>query len=182
MRFPMTTDGWVKFTTLMTLVLVVFVLPNVALATNRAPIPEGVTVITHAAQGFLLLVLLWTVLAAPRAVRLTPKAVLVERLALPDFEIPWSEVTGVQEAPSIELRGQVRRVAGNGGLMGFTGLYSVTGVGTVRCFATRLHRPTVLLSRREGRPVLLGVDEPHRLLEALRRRPLARQGGRPGRA
>ncbi len=180
MRFPMTTDGWVKGTTLFTLVAIAASWPAMLLAVDQPATPKGIHLFVGLTLGAVGLLLVGTVLAAPRAVRLTANALIVERLVLPDFELAWSEVTGVQEAPALELMGQVRRVAGNSGLMGFTGLYSVAGVGTVRCFATRLHRPTVLVSRRGRRPLLLGVDEPHRLLEVLRRRPLTRSARRLG--
>lgn len=76
---------------------------------------------------------------------------------------------GVEPGPSISLWGKVRRVAGNGGLMGFSGFFHVSGVGMVRLWATRLGVPTVLVRRAHGRPVLLGVDDPAGLERALRR-------------
>lgn len=55
--------------------------------------------------------------------------------------------------------------------MGFTGLFHVSDVGLVRCWATRLGVPTVLVRRGRERPLLLGVDDPAGLLQALRRAP-----------
>ncbi len=170
MRFAMTTDGWVKGTTVGTVVLLGVTFPLVSMAVAHPGVPWGVTIFSRASVAVVGLVLLWTMLGAPRAVKVTTPALVIERLVLPDVELPWTSIAEVREAPPIELRGEVRRVAGNGGFFGFTGLYAVSGVGTVRCWATRLHRPTVLVSRHGERPVLLGVDDPHGLLEAIHRR------------
>ena len=113
--------------------------------------------------------MLFVVAIAPRAVRITTNKLTVERLFWPDFELPLREVVGVEEGPAISLMGKVRRIAGTGGLMGFTGLYHVSDVGLVRLWATRLGVPTVLVRRAHARPLLLGVDDPSALLTTLRR-------------
>lgn len=111
-----------------------------------------------------------TALLAPRAVSLDERGLAIERLAWPAFSVRWDEVTRVEHGPPIEMFGKVRRVAGNGGLMGFTGLYRVDGVGMVRLWATRLGRPTVVVHRASGLPLVLGVDAPDALLAAVQRR------------
>jgi hypothetical protein len=50
-----------------------------------------------------------------------------------------------------------------------TGLFHVVDVGLVRCWATRLGEKTVVVRRADERPLLLGVDDPAGLLQALRR-------------
>ena len=169
MRFPMTLGGITRVITFGTLLMLVVMIPmQFFVVLRHVPLPE----LKFIALGVLMLVtavLVFTVLVAPRAVRVTANKVSVERLFWPDFQVPLREVTSVEEGPVITLMGKVRRVAGNGGLMGFTGFFHVAEVGLVRCWATRLGRPTVLVRRGSQKPLLLGVDDPAGLLTALRR-------------
>lgn len=174
MQFPMTTSATVKGISVGTGVLVFVLLPLQLFAVTREVVPTEIK-----APSVLMLLLVGgvlgiTVLWAPRAVRVDAAHLAVERLGWPDFRVPLRDITRVEEGPAITVMGDVRRVAGNGGLLGFTGLYSVRGVGTVRCWATRLGRPTVVVHRVEGRPLLLGVDDGHALLAELRRRGVGR--------
>jgi hypothetical protein len=170
MRFPMTLGGITKVMTIGSLLILFVMLPfQYFVVLTNVPVPE----LKFAVLGTLALVggvLLVTVALAPRAVRVDSRRLVVERLFWPDFEVPLRQVTAVQPGPELTMmRGQVRRVAGNGGLMGFTGLYHVSEVGLVRCWATRLGLATVLVRRGDERPLLLGVDDPAGLLQALHR-------------
>ncbi|MBL8909982.1 MAG: hypothetical protein JNM17_04670 [Archangium sp.] len=169
-RFPMTTGLMVKLVTAMTLVITFVLLPvQSAVMWHFTPVGPwrwfllGVFALTFGALAF-------TFLLAPRAVRLSGGRLVVERWLWSDFAVPLRTLTSVEEGPQLKLiTGDVRRVAGNGGLMGFTGLFHVRNVGVVRCWATQLERPTVLVRRTEGRPLLLGVDDASALMNALRR-------------
>lgn len=169
MRFPMTLGGLTKVTTVSSLLLLGLMLPFQYFMVLRhlpgtpAKVMGGVLLLAVAGT------LLFTVALAPRAVRVDGHRLVVERLLWPDFVQPLRQVTGVEAGPEITLRGRVRRVAGNGGLMGFTGLFRVSEVGLVRCWATRMGVPTVLVYRGQERPLLLGVDDPAGLLRSLRR-------------
>lgn len=169
MRFPMTLGTFTRVTTIGTLTLIGLMLPfQYLMVLRHVPVPG----LRFAVLGVLVLVglmMLFTVAIAPRAVRVGPNRLSVERLFWPDFVLPLREVTGVEVGPVLSLFGKVRRLAGNGGLMGFTGLFHVAEVGLVRCWATRLGLPTVLVRRAGQRPLLLGVDDPAGLLAALRR-------------
>jgi hypothetical protein len=171
MRFPMTMDKWVKGTTALALAVLVVVLPLQMLFIWRLPAPEirpiflGVMVLTAVGLAF-------TMLIAPRAVRLSLDGVAVERWLWPDFRIGWEEIDAVDVGPPLKVfGGNVLRLAGNGGLMAYSGVFRVKEVGVVRCWATRLGVPTVVVRRTSGLPVLLGVDDPDGLLTALRHRP-----------
>ncbi|MBL8921107.1 MAG: hypothetical protein JNJ54_19750 [Myxococcaceae bacterium] len=130
------------------------------------PVALGSSVVGLGVPVALLVVLL----LAPRAVRLESDAVVVERLGWRDYRIPLADIASVEAGPLLKvLGGGVWRVAGNGGLMGFTGYFFVRGLGVVRCWATRLG-PTVLVRRKSERPALLGVDDGPALLDALARR------------
>ena len=174
MRFPMTLGGITRVITFGTLLILLVMLPlqffvvlaHVPVAALKVPV-AGVLVMVSGA-------LLFTIAVAPRAVKVSSSKLTIERLFWRDFEVPLRLVTGVEEGPVISMMGKVRRVVGNGGLMGFTGLYHVAEVGMVRCWATRLGVPTVLVRRGDERPLLLGVDDPAGLLQALRR--ATRQG------
>jgi hypothetical protein len=168
MRFPMTTDLTVKLVTALSFGVVAVTLPIPWLVAKAGHAPWPVAVGSAVVAWGVPLVLLGTVLLAPRAVRVEADAVVVERLAWSDYRIPLAEVAAVEPGPMLKaLSGEVLRVAGNGGLMGFTGYFRVRGLGVVRCWATRLRRPTVLLRRKTERPVLLGVDDGAALLRAL---------------
>jgi hypothetical protein len=166
-RFPMTTSRTVMALTGGTLLVVAF-----ALLVAFDVVPQSSTAVRPGLGAALVSVVVGlAILWAPRAVRLDDDVLAVERLAWADVRIPLADITSVEPGPALTtFGGDVWRVAGNGGVMGFTGLFHVRGVGAVRCWATQLGAPTVLVSRRSGRPVLLGVDDGRGLLEALRRR------------
>lgn len=169
MRFPMTLGGLAKVTTFGSMLVLLVLLPlQYFMVLPHIPVP-GVRWMGLGLISLVALTLLFTVAIAPRAVRVTGSKVAIERLFWPDYEVPLREVVGVEAGPPISIFGKVRRVAGNGGLMGFTGLFHVGDVGLVRLWATRLGVPTVLVRRAHGRPVLLGVDDPTGLERALRR-------------
>ncbi len=169
MRFPMTLGGLTKVMTFAALAGMSVVLPlQYFVVFRHIPLP-GMKLMM---LGVLLLStssMLFMVAIAPRAVRITANKLMVERLFWPDFELPLREVVGVEEGPPISLMGKVHRVAGNGGMMGFSGLFRVSDLGLVRVWATRMGVPTVLVRRAHDRPLLLGVDDPSALLMALRR-------------
>ena len=169
LRFPMTTGKLVKAISAFSVLLLAVILPvQLWVVFTRVPLLP-VKVLVAAALSLAVAALAITVMLAPRAVRLEGGHLVVERLWWSDFKVPVRSLLSAELGPKIELIGDVRRVAGNGGLMGFTGLYHVKNVGLVRCWATQLDTPTVLVRRREGRPLLLGVDHPMELVTALRR-------------
>ncbi len=168
MRFAMTTDGMVKAVTVMVVVLVPLMVGLPLSLPNGVPLAmRGVTLgATLLGVGALVVTMLW----APRAARVDDAGLVIERLAWPDLVVPWAEVTSAEPGPALRaFGGEVWRVVGNGGLMGFTGLYGVRGVGVVRCWATRLKTPTVLVRRAGERALLLGVDDPTGLRAAINR-------------
>lgn len=170
MRFSMTAGSAVKVITALTVVIVLVALPvPVVLATKLlAGAPGPVRWLSLLPVVVVPVALGLAVLWAPRAVRVEADALVIERLAWSPFRLPLSEVASVEPGPELKLlSGDVWRVAGNGGLMGFTGLFKVKGVGVVRCWATRLDSPTVVVRRKGARPVLLGVDDGAGLLAAL---------------
>lgn len=165
----MTLGGITKAITFGSLLALCVVFPiQYFVVLRNIPVP-AVKLLMMAVLSLGLASMLFVVAIAPRAVRVTGDKLKVERLFWPDFELPLREVVGVEEGPPLSIFGKVRRVAGNGGLMGFTGLFSVTGIGLVRLWATRLGVPTVLVRRAHARPLLLGVDDPSALLTTLRR-------------
>lgn len=170
MRFPMTLDGFTTSITAGSLGLVALLLPVQYLVASQQPHSTAFKVVLVLTLCAVALVLLFTVALAPRAVRISSGKLIIERLWWFDFMSPMKDVIGVEEGPPLSLFGKVWRVAGNGGLMGFTGLFHVSHVGVVRCWATRLGKPTVLVRRASGKPLLLGVDDADGLLRALRQK------------
>ncbi|MDP1919196.1 MAG: PH domain-containing protein [Myxococcales bacterium] len=171
MRFQMTTDGTVKWITALTgaVVLVTSLVPLALFSLPHVPAPVAwltflVTLGVPAILGF-------TVLLAPRGVRVEHDTLIVERLAWSDVRIPLADITSAEVGPQLALMGGgAWRFAGNGGLMGFTGFFKVRKTGEVaRCWSSRLGG-TVLLHRSDARPVLLGVDDGAGLLQALHER------------
>lgn len=169
MRFPMTLDRLTKVITVFSLLLVGLLLPVqyfVVLRDIPLPLMKWLVISVSSAVA---LAMLFTVAIAPRGVRISTGRIVIERLWWFDHVIPLREVVGVEEGPPLNVLGKVWRVAGNGGLMGFTGLFHVSKIGLVRCWATRLGVPTVLVRRAGAKPLLLGVDDPSGLLRALKR-------------
>lgn len=165
-RFPMTLGRLAQVVTGLVAVLLVALL-FVPLQQLPLPLMVSVPMVLGPVAVTLLLAILW----APRAVRLEQEDLLVERLFWPAFRIPLRDIELAEEGPVLRMvNGEAKRVAGNGGLMGFTGLFWVKSVGVARMWATRLGTPTVLLRRRSARPVVLGVDDSAALLDALRKR------------
>lgn len=171
MRFPMTTDRTVKLITALTFVVVVTtsVIPLVLFSTPH--VPHVVAWATLLATLGVPAILGFTVLLAPRGVRLENDTLVVERLAWSDVRIPLADITSAEVGPQLALMGGgAWRYAGNGGLLGFTGFFKVRSTGEVaRCWSSRLG-DTVLLHRKTERPVLLGVDNGAGLLQALHTR------------
>ncbi len=166
MRFPMTLGRAAKVVTsfVALLLLYLFAVPFILHGAARLPLLVGAVV-----PVLVLLTLGLTFLWAPRAVRLDADALVIERLAWFELRVPYSEIAHVSPGPSLGLLGNgVLRVAGNGGLMGFTGFFWVRDVGVVRLWATQLGTPTLLLRRHRGRPLVLGVDDNDGLSKALK--------------
>lgn len=166
MRFPMTLGRAAKVVTIFValVMLYLFALPFILHRAVQLPFFVGaiVPVLTMLTLG---LTFLW----APRAVRLDADALVIERLAWFDLRVPYSEIAQVSAGPTLGLAGSgVLRVAGNGGLMGFTGFFWVRDVGVVRMWATQLGSPTLLVRRSSGRPLVLGVDDTDGLAKALK--------------
>ena len=178
MRFPMTLSSLVKAITAFTFVLLAVVVPFQWWFIAHVPVPFIRTAMA-VGTAVSLLALVFVVLITPRAVRLDGAKLSIERLGWSDFVVPLRQVTRVEAGPALTLfSGDVRRVAGNGGMLGFTGFFHVKDVGLVRCWATRLETPTVLIHRTHERPVLLGVDDAPALLSALQARVGASPSGR----
>lgn len=168
MRFPMTVGTSVKWISFVALAVGVLTFPIPIFVAMQPSVPAPVAWLSALPSFIVPAVLLLTVLWSPKAVRLEADALVVERRGWSDLRIPLADVSAVAAGPELKAFGSgVIRIAGNGGLMGFTGLYRVSGIGLVRCWATRLGAPTVLLTRKTERPVLLGVDDGPALLQAL---------------
>lgn len=167
MRFPMTMGRAVAAVTALVVVMFVALL-FLPFGLQQARVPLFAVLIVPFALGVSLAL---TVLWAPRAVRLEGDALLVERLAWPAYRIPLHSIAFAEPGPELRFaQGAVRRVAGNGGLMGFTGWFWVDGVGLTRVWATQLGTPTLVLRRHGARPILLGVDDAPGLTAALKGR------------
>lgn len=163
--FPMTCDRFHFWTPVLVGPLVLIPV----FATRHLPMPMPVSLITTAALALVVLVLGVTTLMAPRGFRVSDGELVLERLAWPSFRIPLSDVVSFERGPQVKFSGGVRRLAGVGGWFWSGGLFSAKGIGKVRAWLTRLG-PTVVLRRREGLPILLGVDDVEGLLAALSQR------------
>lgn len=164
-RFRMTSDKFHLWTPLALLPLLAFPVLGSWIAAQQS----GLKVLWVAFGASLAVVgiLAITTLMTPTAVVLTPDALVLERLAWPSFRVPLSELTAVEEGPrSGVLRGEVGRLAGVGGWFWSGGLFRARGIGKVRAWMRRLG-PTVVVRRKEGLPLLFGLDDPEGLKRAL---------------
>jgi hypothetical protein len=161
--FPMTCDRFHFWTPLVIGPLMLIPI----LGSRHLPVPGSL--ISTGVLAFVVLMLGVTTLMAPRGFRVSYGELVLERLAWPSFRVPMSDVVSVERGPEVKRGSGVRRVAGVGGWFWSGGLFSARGIGNVRAWMTRLG-PTVVLRRREGLPILLGVDDVEGLLAALNQR------------
>lgn len=173
-RFAMTSDRFHLWTPIVLLPLLA--LPVIGTWSLAQRLAQPALWVGFGASVVVLIILAVATLMTPTAVVLAADALVVERLAWPSFRVPLSELTSVEAGPrSSVLRGEVGRVAGVGGWFWSGGLFRARGVGQVRAWMRRLG-PTVVVRRREGLPLLFGLDDPEGLKRALAAR-LARQAG-----
>jgi hypothetical protein len=161
--FAMTCDRWHFWTPV---VLTPFLL--IPLALPRL-MPQPVAGITAGAIALTWAVLVITTLMAPREVMVTFGELELVRLAWPSFRIPLHDVEVVERGPVIARGAGVVRLMGVGGWFWSGGLFRVRNLGNVRAWMTRLG-PTLVLRRKEGLPILLGVDDVPGLLATLGQR------------
>ncbi len=161
--FPMTRDRFHFWTPLWVGPMVV--LP--VLLSRQLPMP--VSLLATGVLGLTVAMLGVTTLMAPRGLRVSSSELVLERLAWPSFHLPMSQLVSVERGPDVKRGSGVIRLAGVGGWFWSGGLFRARGVGNVRAWLTRLG-PTVVLRRREGLPIVLGVDDVEGLLLQLGQR------------
>lgn len=103
-------------------------------------------------------------LYSPKGYSVNSSFIFVHRLA-GKFPISRQEIASVREIDPREMK-RAWRMAGNGGVFGYTGWYSSSNLGKMRWFVTRRDR-AVLVEMQSGRKYLLSPDEPQALLDAL---------------
>ena len=81
------------------------------------------------------------------------------------FIIPRTDIECVQVVSAEDL-GRIWRMAGNGGVFGYTGWFSSSKYGTMRWFATSREQG-VLLTLRSGKKYLLSPDDAKGFAKAL---------------
>ncbi len=113
---------------------------------------------------FMLVLTAACYLYSPKGYSVDSSFLFVHRLA-GTFKIPRAEILHIRQIDSKEL-GRVWRMAGNGGVFGYTGWFSSSKLGKMRWFVTRRDR-AVLVELQSGRKYLLSPDEPQALLDAL---------------
>lgn len=79
--------------------------------------------------------------------------------------IPFSEIEKVERLPKSEANRMIRAF-GNGGLFGYTGLFSHGTHGGMRLYATSANN-MVLLFLRNGKKIVISPNEPENFIEAL---------------
>lgn len=120
----------------------------------------------YALPGLILLcVLIGCWYYAPLGYEVTARELRVKRRA-GDWILPRSAIRSVKKLQQSEL-GPAWRMAGNGGVFGYTGYYSSSSIGRMRWFVTRRGN-YILIGREKGVSVLLSPDDPDALLTALR--------------
>jgi hypothetical protein len=164
MTFTMTMDRNHKSSTVAVVVLVVLlVLPGVILS---ALLPGAIT--RALVPVFLVAAIIPLVVAAmmaPRGVEVNGGSLRITRNAWRPMIIPIREIAAVEEGPTLFAMRSVR-LLGTGGFFGSYGLFWTRDVGRYRLYTTRCG-PSVLLRRRQGLPIVIGLDEPGLLRRAL---------------
>lgn len=82
-------------------------------------------------------------------------------------KILFSEIEKVERFPKSEAKYMVRAF-GNGGLFGYTGLFSHGTHGNMRLYATSANN-MVLLFLRNGKKLVISPNEPENFIEALKK-------------
>ncbi|MDF3982555.1 PH domain-containing protein [Luteibacter sp. PPL201] len=146
------TARWVGLTTILVCLGVILFLS--ARVNDVAAMPIG---------GLLLVVLALAYALSPLRYEVQGHALIVRRqVGRTTFDLRGATVVQDDEA----FRGLVR-LFGNGGFFAFHGWYWSRRLGSVRVYARNRERG-VVVRLANGKPVLLGPDEPDRLVAALR--------------
>jgi hypothetical protein len=157
MTFRMTVGSTQKHLTALVLVLCL-VVPLLAYVQGSSG--HDVSILSVLAIAFATA---WAL--APRSVQVTADELLVRRRGAPPIRVRADEVTEVGDGP----RGATLRLCGSGGFLGNFGLFWMSGFGRYWLYAAASERPTVVLRRRRGLPVVVAVDDQAGLRRALAR-------------
>ena len=101
---------------------------------------------------------------SPQGYSVQEDSILVHR-RVGSFSIPRKDIQSLVPLDRKEL-GRCWRLAGNGGVFGYTGWFSSSTQGKMRWFVTRRDR-ALLIVLHSGRKYLLSPDEPQAMLDAL---------------
>ncbi len=113
---------------------------------------------------FLAILFLYILLFIPKYYSVDASAISIHRPIF-SFKINRSEIAACSVILNGEMRGVIR-VAGNGGLFGYTGFFWNTKYGTMRWFATQ-RKNYVLIEKTNGNKIVITPDEPEKFIEAL---------------
>jgi hypothetical protein len=119
-------------------------------------------------SGILIVLLLLTLVFAPRKYVLTPTDLVISRLG-PNVRIGWEQVESVEVLADRSLLHGVIRVLGVGGVFGSYGLFCNWKSGTFHAYITRTDG-LVLIRRKKDDPVLLSPGDPAGFVEQVRER------------
>ncbi len=155
MTFRMSLGSTQKSLTALVLVICVVAPLWSYLSGSDAPNPSTMVVVITA------LGIAWA--HAPRAVQVTVDELLILRRAMPPVRVRADEVVQVSDGPTAASL----RLCGSGGFMGSFGLFWRSQLGWYWLYTAASQRPTALLRRRRGLPVVVSVDDQAGLHRAL---------------
>jgi hypothetical protein len=115
---------------------------------------------------FIIFTYVAQLLFMPLWYELTADALVVKRL-LTDRTVPYNQIAGIYTIPDTEQFNGAK-LLGNGGLLGYSGIYYTTQVGRYYSYATkRVNR--ILIKTKSDEKLLLTPDDLH-LTEELKKR------------
>jgi hypothetical protein len=144
-------DNLVKGVTICVFAVMIFVMIFFGFVADSLPILVGMLALYSAILGSLYL---W----APRAYTVTDNKIIVKRL-IGDFQI-----TVAQKPERWRWTWWGIRLFGSGGLYGYYGYFSFTGLGRVCMHATN-RNSLVLVKDEKGRRFLLSPSEPDKFIQ-----------------
>ena len=131
--------------------------------------PSALALLTIA--GLAVAAAVWGVwlYCPPRRYALDATNLRIVRMMRGDLKIPYHHIRSARRRHPHTIWRHTIRCGANGGVFGYVGWFTNSGLGDFHAYATRRDR-AVSIELKKGDPVVVSPDEPKRFVRALRER------------